>query len=113
MSDRKLLSTKETNAREARLTVMIKSRRKLYFFLPLLTLLATLQSYRLISHLHAGSTETAVNVPLRVAEFLDKCRALGAQPGPSPDFYTRTHSDRFVSGTAPTLIIVGHDFPRA
>ncbi|KAI1784439.1 composite domain of metallo-dependent hydrolase [Ganoderma leucocontextum] len=46
----------------------------------------------------------SVQVPLRAAEWLDKCQLLNVKPGPPSDFNTRTHSDRFVPGTTATLI---------
>lgn len=36
---------------------------------------------------------------------LARCRALNVKPGPTEEFYRRTESDRFVSGTKPTLIM--------
>lgn len=35
---------------------------------------------------------------------LSRCENLKLSPGPSPTFYNRTTSDRFVSATKPTLI---------
>lgn len=66
--------------------------------------LATLQYLNLYTGLLSGSE--SVQVPLRAPELLAKCQSLEAKPGPPPDFYTRTHSDRFVPGTKPTLITV-------
>ena len=54
-------------------------------------------------------TSQSVQVPLRAAEWLDKCQLLNAMPGPPSDFNTRLHSDRYVPGTTATLITVcGH-----
>jgi imidazolonepropionase-like amidohydrolase len=44
------------------------------------------------------------NVPFDAAEIIDKCNALRALPGPPRNFYERSHSDRFVAGTTPTLL---------
>lgn len=38
-------------------------------------------------------------------DVLARCSALNVKPGPTEDFYRRTDSDRFVSGTKPTLIV--------
>ena len=43
------------------------------------------------------------NVPFDAAEIIDKCNALNVLPAPPSDFYQRSHSDRFVHGTPPTL----------
>ncbi|THG99949.1 hypothetical protein EW026_g2520 [Hermanssonia centrifuga] len=48
--------------------------------------------------------DDAVKLPLHASEIIDKCRALSIKPGPPEDFHLRTHSDRFVAGTKPTLI---------
>ncbi len=71
-------------------------------------LLATLQAFLVvlgygygIEHEHIG-----VNVPLHAEDILDKCRLLEVPPGPPPDFYARERSDRFVTGTRPTLVKV-------
>ena len=67
-------------------------------------LVLSLQYLRLYSSA-LGSSES-VQVPLRAAEWLDKCQRLNVKPGPPPDFNTRTQSDRFVPGTRATLITV-------
>lgn len=51
-------------------------------------------------------TERHVKVPLHAAESLQKCRLLEVKPGPAPDFHLRAQSDRFVTGTRPTLLRV-------
>lgn len=43
------------------------------------------------------------NVPFGAAEILEKCTALKAPAGPPSNFHQRSHSDRFVHGTPPTL----------
>ncbi|KAF9450409.1 composite domain of metallo-dependent hydrolase [Macrolepiota fuliginosa MF-IS2] len=43
-------------------------------------------------------------VPLHADKILDKCRQLNAPAGPPSNFHERTVSDRFESGTPPTLI---------
>ncbi|KAI8995511.1 carbohydrate esterase family 9 protein [Trametes punicea] len=62
------------------------------------------QYLRLYVHLLDFAGGNSASVPLRAQEFLDKCHLLTVKPGPPPDFHTRTHSDRFVPGTPPTLI---------
>ncbi|KAI0635342.1 carbohydrate esterase family 9 protein [Trametes polyzona] len=62
------------------------------------------QYLALYSQVLGGPRERAVSVPLRAQEYLDKCRLLDVEPGPPPDFYTRTESDRFVPGTKATFI---------
>ena len=44
------------------------------------------------------------NVPFDAAEIIGKCNALGALPAPPRNFHNRSHSDRFVDGTPPTLL---------
>jgi hypothetical protein len=43
------------------------------------------------------------NVPFDAAEIIDRCNALKALPAPPRNFHQRSHSDRFVDGTPPTL----------
>ena len=43
------------------------------------------------------------NVPIDAAQILEKCNALKSLPGPPSNFHQRSHSDRFVHGTPPTL----------
>jgi hypothetical protein len=43
-------------------------------------------------------------VPINAAEIVQHCQLLDVQPGPPQDFHHRSHSDRFVPGTPPTLI---------
>ena len=80
----------------------IKARN---LFLSLVLLLATWQCSSVIPYLHAGLA-SGTETPLRSADILDKCRLLQVPPGPPPNFHTRLRSDRFVSGTAATLITV-------
>ncbi|KAG6900680.1 hypothetical protein C0993_004990 [Termitomyces sp. T159_Od127] len=47
---------------------------------------------------------TTANLPINAVEILRKCNSLSAEPGPPVDFYSRIESDRFQSGTPPTLI---------
>ncbi|KAI8973081.1 carbohydrate esterase family 9 protein [Trametes punicea] len=65
-----------------------------------------LQYFQVLSVFSSGSSGSSrsVTVPLRAAEFLDKCRLLDVKPGPPPDFHGRSQNDRFVQGTKPTLI---------
>jgi len=44
-------------------------------------------------------------VPIHVAEALDRCHSLTTIPGPPADFHTRSASDRFEPGTKPTVIV--------
>ncbi|KAI0361764.1 carbohydrate esterase family 9 protein [Trametes cingulata] len=80
-------------------------RRFLRFILAGATVLSVVvvQYVRLYAGL-ADPGDFSVRVPLRAQEYLDKCHLLTVKPGPPPDFHTRTHSDRFVPGTQPTLI---------
>ncbi len=48
--------------------------------------------------------DSAIVVPLDAQSTLAKCRSLQLKPGPPPDFYSRTQSDRFQVGTASVLI---------
>jgi len=43
-------------------------------------------------------------VPINAAEIVQHCQLLDVQPGPPQNFQHRSHSDRFVPGTPPTLI---------
>ncbi|KAF8161153.1 carbohydrate esterase family 9 protein [Crassisporium funariophilum] len=43
------------------------------------------------------------NVPLNAAQIVEKCHALHILPSPPSNFYQRSHSDRYVAGTPPTL----------
>lgn len=59
---------------------------------------------------HHGSTQ----VPINAAQIIEQCQALHLLPGPSDNFHHRTESDRFSTGTPPTLIRnatiwTGHD----
>ncbi|EJF61654.1 composite domain of metallo-dependent hydrolase [Dichomitus squalens LYAD-421 SS1] len=65
--------------------------------------LVAFQYARLYSEVIRPSREST-QVPLRAAEWLEKCQLLDVEPGPPEDFNTRTQSDRFVPGTRPTLI---------
>ncbi|KAF9029564.1 composite domain of metallo-dependent hydrolase [Hymenopellis radicata] len=47
---------------------------------------------------------SSTRVPLHAAETLQKCRQLDMTPGPPPEFWSRTESDRFVEGTRPVYI---------
>ncbi|KAF9017784.1 hypothetical protein BDZ89DRAFT_1165551 [Hymenopellis radicata] len=47
---------------------------------------------------------SSTRVPLHAAETLQKCRQLDMTPGPPPEFWSRTESDRFVEGTQPVYI---------
>ena len=42
--------------------------------------------------------------PLHASAIIAKCRHLQMQAGPSQDFYSRSHSDRFEEGTRPVLV---------
>lgn len=71
-----------------------------------LFLLATIQCSRIALHIYRDRSGVATPVPVRAAGILDKCQLLQVPPGPAADFHTRRQSDRFVSGTKPTLITV-------
>lgn len=45
-----------------------------------------------------------VKVPINAQQILQQCRNLDTIPSPPLDFHSRTESDRFVTGTKPTLI---------
>ncbi len=47
---------------------------------------------------------SSTRVPLHAAETLQKCRQLDMTPGPPPEFWSRTESDRYVEGTKPVYI---------
>ncbi|KAH9898533.1 carbohydrate esterase family 9 protein [Cubamyces lactineus] len=79
-------------------------RRLLRFVLGAVVTAAFVQYFRLFAHLLHTNNREDVTVPLRAQEYLDKCRLLSVKPGPPPDFHARTHSDRFVPGTQPTVI---------
>lgn len=81
-------------------------RRLLRFVLAAVLSVTVVQYLGLVAHLSDNGRGEAVNVPLRAQEYLDKCQLLNVKPGPPADFHTRTHSDRFVPGTHPTLILV-------
>ena len=81
-------------------------RRLLRFVLAAVVSAAFVQYFRLFAHLLQTNDREDVTVPLRAQEYLDKCRLLSVKPGPPPDFHARTHSDRFVPGTPPTIITV-------
>ncbi|OSD06097.1 carbohydrate esterase family 9 protein [Trametes coccinea BRFM310] len=78
-------------------------RRLLRFVLAAVLSVALVQYLRFYVHL-SHEYDGGAKVPLRAQEYLDKCHLLTVKPGPPPDFHTRTHSDRFVPGTPPTLI---------
>ncbi|TFK91320.1 composite domain of metallo-dependent hydrolase [Polyporus arcularius HHB13444] len=69
-------------------------------------LLATLHAFLVVLGYGYGIEyeHIGVNVPLHAEDILDKCRLLEVPPGPPPDFYARERSDRFVTGTRPTLV---------
>lgn len=54
------------------------------------------------NNIYSGSRFQAV--PINANEILGKCRQLKLPAGPPSNFYERTASDRFESGTPPTLI---------
>lgn len=81
-------------------------RRLLRFVLTAVLSVTVVQYLGLVAQLSGNDRGEVVNVPLRAQEYLDKCQLLNVKPGPPADFHTRTHSDRFVPGTQPTLILV-------
>ena len=86
----------------------LKSRRLsrgLRVVLAIALSLVAFQYFRLYSEV-LGNERENVQVPLRAAEWLDKCQLLNVKPGPPEDFNARTRSDRFVPGTQATLITV-------
>ena len=89
----------------------LKSRplsRGLRVVLAIALSLVAFQYFRL--YFEVLGTEQNVQVPLRAAEWLDKCQLLNVRPGPPEDFNSRTRSDRFVPGTQATLITVRRYF---
>ncbi|KAI0639278.1 carbohydrate esterase family 9 protein [Trametes polyzona] len=79
-------------------------RRLLRFVVAAVLSVSVAQYLGLVAHLAGAGNNDTVTVPLRAQEYLDKCQLLSVKPGPPADFHTRTHSDRFVPGTPPTLI---------
>ncbi|KAL1952082.1 hypothetical protein VTO73DRAFT_1231 [Trametes versicolor] len=80
-------------------------RRLLRFVLAAVLSVTVVHYFGLVAQLSGNDRGEVVNVPLRAQEYLDKCQLLAVKPGPPADFHTRTHSDRFVPGTQPTLIL--------
>lgn len=54
--------------------------------------------------LNSSSPSSHVNVPIHAERILSQCQSLTATPAPPVGFARRTHLDRFVPGTPPTLI---------
>ncbi|KAJ3769241.1 hypothetical protein FB446DRAFT_227416 [Lentinula raphanica] len=50
------------------------------------------------------SKTSSAKIPINAQQILQKCANLNVIPGPPPDFYSRTESDRYVPKTRPTLI---------
>ena len=53
---------------------------------------------------HNQFLRTQQEIPVHIAEVLDRCHSLTTVPGPPSDFYTRSVSDRFEPGTKQTVI---------
>ncbi|KAI0825194.1 carbohydrate esterase family 9 protein [Trametes gibbosa] len=79
-------------------------RRPLRVVLAAVLSLTLVHYLGLVAHLSGNASRPTLAVPLRAQEYLDKCQLLAVKPGPPPHFHTRTHSDRFVPGSPPTLI---------
>ncbi|KAG6849988.1 hypothetical protein H0H93_002778 [Arthromyces matolae] len=71
---------------------------------PLFSLVAVALTLGLFNVKYNWQSNTTANLPINVAEILQRCSLLDAEPGPPADFHTRTESDRFQLGTPPTLI---------
>jgi hypothetical protein len=67
--------------------------------------LAVLVALQLFYSSQAPALVHTSSVPINAEGTLARCRALDLVPGPSPDFYKRTKSDRDVPGTRATLIL--------
>ena len=52
----------------------------------------------------SGPSATVTKLPPHTVTSLARCHSLQAKPGPPPDFYKRSQSDRFEEGTRPVLI---------
>lgn len=57
-----------------------------------------------ITHIFSLDAPPGLHAHLNRSNVLAQCTALKLPAGPSPDFHKRASSDRFVSGTRPTLI---------
>ncbi|KAK7470191.1 hypothetical protein VKT23_001629 [Stygiomarasmius scandens] len=55
-------------------------------------------------HLRFRGNASLSSIPINANEIQQKCRNLNVVPGPSPDFYSRSESDRFEHGTKSVLI---------
>jgi hypothetical protein len=53
--------------------------------------------------LYSSPTATT-RLPINAGDILSRCTSIKSSPGPPPDFYSRTQSDRFQQGTKPTLL---------
>ncbi|KAI0645593.1 hypothetical protein C8Q79DRAFT_1010536 [Trametes meyenii] len=51
-----------------------------------------------------GLVRTTEILPFDLEAIVDRCNSLQLQPGPPPEFYSRSQSDRFQPGTKPVLI---------
>ena len=60
-------------------------------------------SFAVLNTYYISDWQNLDNVPFDAPEIIQKCRALKALPAPPSNFHRRTHSDRFVNGTPPTL----------
>ena len=68
----------------------------------LLATLATL--FYFIKTYWPTSGFSATKLPPHAVTSLARCHSLQVKPGPPPDFYKRSRSDRFEEGTRPVLI---------
>lgn len=53
---------------------------------------------------YLDSRQESTNIPKHLAQARARCQQLKLNPGPPPEFRSRTVSDRFVPGTSATLI---------
>jgi hypothetical protein len=75
--------------------------------LALCAVVATLSLHAYILYVTTISRDAPARVhrvPADARSILRQCAGLRAMPGPPEDFHARVHSDRFESGTRPTLI---------
>ncbi|PPQ79032.1 hypothetical protein CVT25_002341 [Psilocybe cyanescens] len=67
----------------------------------LLVVVATISSFGITLDWRAQVSD---KVPINAAQIVQKCQSLHDLPGPPDGFHQREHSDRYVSGTPPTLV---------
>ncbi len=78
------------------------SRQRVFkFFIAIVLASGAFTSFNLTLNWKEGYR---VHIPQNAERILGRCRSLDKLPGPPSSFYSRSESDRFVSGTPPTLI---------